>query len=1347
MTRTRLLIIVGLFGSLPPLGPVSAVRADGCPAGWDCVCNTNTPYATSGDPWGVVDNGSAENGFTGGVANDWTAAYQTFESNPTYTDSTLRATAGTHSQRIDIPEALWPLTNQRAGIRQHVYVVPGETYTVTCDVYMELDGGEAFSGENMIATVGLDPYGDVDIGEGSVDWSPAQGDKGAWRTLTMQTDAIFEVMTVYVAAWRKSNGFGNGRIWIDNIVLTGPVPTDPPSPPLEPPPDPDANVPATTGGELVSNGGFETGWSGGVAGGWSSWSTAGSGTWRQSTLVGPIGAGKYNFTEADTIVAMNPKTVLTMQMGDADYWATKPNMVDTVIVGRLFIDPYIGQYLSDPVFYGRKHADDCKVEQDNHPRIDCWQGFNEPGWGDDEWPKVVAFEKAFAERCHELGMKACVLNTSTGSPGNIWKMLEAHELLDIADYVGHHNYGGPNDQLMIDASPAIDNPCSFALRFRQYADMYNDRGWRIPPVIYTEATTYGGWHGAFSPEAIRDDLIAFGPFIHEDRWALGLTLFCAGGSGAWTDWNIQGQGDIAAACGVWNAANPSDAVDGLYSQQFGAGEIHPDTLSEMQNPNGNFTGGVVRQVTGLVTDNTYLLDLDFKFEFRGAQPQAKFYTGVDPTGQTGNPNASSIIWSADIIANESAVHEIWERTWRTFTATGSSASIWLKGEQTTANPAYRVSVDRVSVKQTVGGSSGPAIQLSTSQITTSTATGGNPPNDTFTVRNVGSDTLNYSISDNAAWLSETPASGTSTGETDTITVQYSAASLSAGIYNATITVSDPNATNNPQTIAVTLTVEDVTWSNETLVNAGFESGLSPWTTFGTTEGVINSGTHGVTAHGGTKMFGASAQWQVKNGGAYQQVSVCDGADVEATSWIYTRQSGGANWDVNCRIGIDPTGGTNAASANVVWTGWVNSQNAWTQIGLTGANGVTADGDTVTLFLEHWHKWALSFNLTLFDDVTLTATGGSGGGPEIPTITLSPTSLSPTTNEGGSPAAGSFTVQNTGEGTLNYSISDNVSWLSVSPTSGTSTGEQDTITVNYSTASLSPGNYNATITVSDANASNNPQTVAVNLTVIALPAIALSPTSLTPTTNQGSSPAAQSFTVQNTGGGTLNYSITDNVSWLSVTPTSGTGTGEQDTITVNYSTASLSPGNYNATITVSDAAASNNPQTVAVTLTVNASAITVAEDFQTMPSWSSTYNAGWGSAASWSIVGGGQAGNALQATRSSGGSSARVKVYTISANTNYTISIYMRAGSSGSTYWTESAYRLGSYTAQDFDQNAGAWTLVKKFANDGTNGNGDTWVQYSKTFNSGGNTQISVGVKAGSTGSYPTTRWDTLRIEP
>ena len=100
----------------------------------------------------------------------------------------------------------------------------------------------------------------------------------------------------------------------------------------------------------------------------------------------------------------------------------------------------------------------------------------------------------------------------------------------------------------------------------------------------------------------------------------------------------------------------------------------------------------------------------------------------------------------------------------------------------------------------------------------------------------------------------------------------------------------------------------------------------------------------------------------------------------------------------------------------------------------------------------------------------------------PHISRNPSTLNPTCNEGENAANDYFEVWNSGGGTLSYSISDNVSWLYCSPTSGTSTGEHDQITVYYNTSNLSADNYSATITISSSNADNNPQTIAVNLTV-------------------------------------------------------------------------------------------------------------------------------------------------------------------------------------------------------------------------------------------------------------------------
>lgn len=103
----------------------------------------------------------------------------------------------------------------------------------------------------------------------------------------------------------------------------------------------------------------------------------------------------------------------------------------------------------------------------------------------------------------------------------------------------------------------------------------------------------------------------------------------------------------------------------------------------------------------------------------------------------------------------------------------------------------------------------PYIELSIASLDRSAYIFGSPSDDTFTVRNSGFGTLAYEITDDAGWLWVDPPNGQSTGEADTITVHYDCSTLDAGEYNATITVSDPAAINDPEQIAVTVTISTV----------------------------------------------------------------------------------------------------------------------------------------------------------------------------------------------------------------------------------------------------------------------------------------------------------------------------------------------------------------------------------------------------------------------------------------------------------------------------------------------------------------------------------------------------------
>jgi hypothetical protein len=102
------------------------------------------------------------------------------------------------------------------------------------------------------------------------------------------------------------------------------------------------------------------------------------------------------------------------------------------------------------------------------------------------------------------------------------------------------------------------------------------------------------------------------------------------------------------------------------------------------------------------------------------------------------------------------------------------------------------------------------ISLSRTQLNFGALRSGNHTSlQTFLIRNSGGGILNWTINDNAEWLSCSPETGSGDGE---VSVSVDATELSAGTYTGSITVSDPHASNSPQTVNVTLHVYNSTTS-------------------------------------------------------------------------------------------------------------------------------------------------------------------------------------------------------------------------------------------------------------------------------------------------------------------------------------------------------------------------------------------------------------------------------------------------------------------------------------------------------------------------------------------------------
>jgi hypothetical protein len=168
-------------------------------------------------------------------------------------------------------------------------------------------------------------------------------------------------------------------------------------------------------------------------------------------------------------------------------------------------------------------------------------------------------------------------------------------------------------------------------------------------------------------------------------------------------------------------------------------------------------------------------------------------------------------------------------SWNTATTTNASHTLYALATDNYSNTATSTSLTVTVANQAV--LSVPTSTLSFSAVHGSIATS----SQSVVVKNTGatSTTLNWSATSTETWLTFSPTSGSLAGNaTTSVSFIVNPATLALGIYNATATVSDPNASSSPQTIPVTLTI------SSTGVSATITTPV---------DGTILSGTASITA--------------------------------------------------------------------------------------------------------------------------------------------------------------------------------------------------------------------------------------------------------------------------------------------------------------------------------------------------------------------------------------------------------------------------------------------------------------------------------------------------------------------
>ncbi len=182
--------------------------------------------------------------------------------------------------------------------------------------------------------------------------------------------------------------------------------------------------------------------------------------------------------------------------------------------------------------------------------------------------------------------------------------------------------------------------------------------------------------------------------------------------------------------------------------------------------------------------------------------------------------------------------------------------------------------------------------------------------------------------------------------------------------------------------------------------------------------------------------------------------------------------------------------------------------------------------------------------------------------------------------GSSPTLQPFTVASDGD-PIDFNLVETADWFAVSPTQGTTF---QTINVLPNTFGLSEGTYLDSVMVASGEADNSPQFVYIHASIAPPPPII----SVDPevfyfnAVAGGANPAPKTMTIENAGGSTLEWTLTNGESWLTLDQYSGTGMA---VVTLSVDITGLAFDDYVDTVVVSDPDAENDPVYVPVYLSI------------------------------------------------------------------------------------------------------------------------------------------------------------------
>lgn len=160
------------------------------------------------------------------------------------------------------------------------------------------------------------------------------------------------------------------------------------------------------------------------------------------------------------------------------------------------------------------------------------------------------------------------------------------------------------------------------------------------------------------------------------------------------------------------------------------------------------------------------------------------------------------------------------------------------------------------------------------------------------------------------------------------------------------------------------------------------------------------------------------------------------------------------------------------------------------------------------------------------------------------------------------------VINTGTGSLNWQATTSSEWLGATPSSG-SVDDQEALSVEVDRSGLNSGDFEATLSLTS-NGGN--LSIPVTMTVSTEPILSVEPTTL----KIESQEQTGNISITNSGSGNLNWTASTSQSWINLDPLNG----ENDaTINVNVDRQDLSPGDYEGKINIASDGGSENVEVI------------------------------------------------------------------------------------------------------------------------------------------------------------------------